>query len=170
MTERHSCRFRYWDYPEPGPAALSMLESGPLRDKLIALLEQEDADDIEEWLNSAKVPEPVKEVLERGLRGEWVYDAVEVGQLLWHDHLSTITTCVAQRQGNKVLYRAWQDGELIGEHLADAELDGEEIRNLMVTGDIRDDDYLGKAPFEAFSDYHSDLEDFDGWEEPEDEE
>lgn len=169
MIERHSCRFRYWDYAEPGPAALAMLGSGPLRDRLNALLEEGDADDIEEWLKTAEVPDEVKEVLRRGLRGEWVYDAVEVGQLVWHDHLSTVTTCVAQRKEVRVLYRAWQDGELVGEHLADAELDGEEVRNLMVTGDIRDGDYTGKASFEASSAFHPDLEDFDGWEEPDDE-
>jgi hypothetical protein len=169
MIERHSCRFRYWDYPEPGPAALAMLETGPQRDQLNALLEEGDAGDIEEWLGTAELTEPVKEVLGKGLRGEWVYDAVEVGQLVWHDHLSTVTTCVAERKDGKILYRAWQDGGLVGEHLADAVLDGEEIRNLMVTGDIRDDDYVGKASFEASSAFHPDLEDFDGWEEPDDE-
>ena len=64
MTERHSCRFRYWDYPEPGPAALLMLDSGPLRDQLKALLEEGDADDIEEWLKTAEVPDEVNRIAE----------------------------------------------------------------------------------------------------------
>ena len=34
MTERHSCRFRYWDCPEPGPAALSLLATGSQRGRL----------------------------------------------------------------------------------------------------------------------------------------
>jgi hypothetical protein len=170
MNEPPTLPFRYWDYAEPGPAALAVLPASPLREQLVALLADGDADEIASWLEAADIPEAVKGVLRRGLRGEGEFDAVEVGRLTWDDLTSTATTCVARREGGKVLYRAWQDGELIGEHLAENELSGEAIRNLMVTGDIADDDYVGRTSFTASSAYHSDLADFDGWEEPEDEE
>ena len=155
--------FAYWDHPEPGPVALSMIRPPSLRrQKLKHLLDKGDADDIKEWLERVKIAEIVKRVLRQGLRGEWVYDAVEVGSLVWHDHLSTITNCVAMRRNDKLLYQAWQDGELVGEHVSEHELDGDEIRNLMVKGCIDDDDYTSKASFEASSKFHKDLEDYDG--------
>lgn len=170
MSDTNTCLprpaqpFRYWDYPEPGPQALSMMALSPLRDRLQALLEEGDAAEIEEWLASAEVPEAVKEVLRRGLLGEDLYDAVEVASLLWEDRCGTRTSCLALRRDGRILYQAWQDGVLIGEHKSEGELDGEEIRNLMVTGDVDDDDYSGKAAFTASSDFH-DLEDYEGWSE-----
>jgi hypothetical protein len=162
--------FAYWDYPDPGQVALAMIRPPRLRSQLKRLLEAGDADEIEAWLDTAKIAEFVKRVLRQGLRGEWMYDAVEVGRLNWHDHLSTITTCVAQRKGGKLLYTAFQDGDRVGEHLSDSELDGDEIRNLMVKGCVDDDDYTAKADFEASSDFHKDLEDYEGWQGAEDDE
>jgi hypothetical protein len=160
--------FRYWDYPEPGPAALAMLASSPLRDQLQALLEEGECEAIEEWLARAEVPQAVKEILRQGYRGQDTFDVVEVGQLSWQDHLSTMTICLVTRRGAKLTYQAWQDGVLIGEHETDSELRGEEMRNLMVKGDIDDDDYEGKTAFAAYSDFHDDLEDYEGWTEESD--
>ena len=170
MNEPPASPFRYWQYPEPGAEALAILPSSPQRGQLAALLADGDADEIAAWLEAADISDAVKTVVRRGLRREEVYDAVEVGRLVWDDHTSTVTSCVARREGDKVLYRAWQDGELIGECLAERLLSGMAIRNLMVTGNIADDDYEGKTSFEASSAFHPDLEDFDGWEEPEDDE
>lgn len=170
MDEQPASPFRYWQYPDPGAEALAMLTPSLEREQLAALLADGDADEIVAWREEADILKAVKVVLRRGLRGEQAFDAVEVGRLAWDDHTSTVTTCVVTRVGDKVLYQAWQDGELIGEQLAERELGGEAIRNLMVTGDISDDDYQGRTSFEASSAYHPDLEDFDGWEEPEDDE
>jgi len=169
MNEPRALPYRYWQYPDPGAEALAMLARSPQREQLDALVVDGDADEVAAWLEAADIPDAVKAVVRRGLRGEEVYDAVEVGRLVWDDHTSTVTTCVARREGDKVLYQAWQDGELIGEQRAERLLGGEAIRNLMVTGDIADDDYEGKTSFVASSAYHPDLEDFDGWEEPEEE-
>ena len=102
-------------YPKSfaGPAALAMLPASPARDHLQALLEDGDADAIGEWLESAEILETVKEVLRLGLRGEEVYDAVEVASLAWDDHTGTRTTCLARRAGGRVQYEAYQDGERI---------------------------------------------------------
>jgi uncharacterized protein YjbI with pentapeptide repeats len=155
---------RYWDYPPPGPAALAMLAPSPVRDRLKALLEEADAYEIEEWLAQAAIPEEVEHVLRRGLRGQDVYDAVEAASLVWEDRCGTYTSCVVRRQNEELLYQAWQDGELLGECETESELSGEEIRNLMVTGDIDDDDYSGKAGFTASSDFHE-VPDYEGWSE-----
>lgn len=93
--------FRYWDYPEPGPTALAMLPPSPQRERLAVLLEGGDADEVAAWLETADIPEAVKAVVRRGLRGEQEYDAVAVGRLAWDDHTSTVTTCVATRRGGK---------------------------------------------------------------------
>ena len=170
MTEQPAFPFRYWQYTEPGPAALAMLPPSAVRERLAALLADGDADEIAVWLEAADIPEAVKAVLRQGLRGEEEFDAVEVGRLAWDDHTSTLTTCVARREGDKILYQAHQDGELIGEQLAERVLSGMAIRNMMVTGDIADDDYEGRISCVASSAFHPDLEDFPGWEESEDDE
>jgi hypothetical protein len=170
MNEPPASPYPYWQYPDPGPEALAMLPPSPAREQLAALLEEGDADEIAKWIETADIPDAVKTVVRRGLRGEEAYDAVEVGRLAWDDHTSTVTTCVARREGDNILYQAWQDGELIGEQRAERVLSGGAIRNLMVTGDIADDDYEGRTSFVASSAFHPDLEDFDGWEEPDEEE
>jgi len=170
MNEPPAFLSRYWPYRDPGAEALAMLPPSPARERLAALLADRDADEIAKWLETADIPEAVKAVVRQGLRGGEQYDAVEVGRLKWDDHTSTVTTCVARREGDKILYQAQQDGELIGEQLAERVLSGEAIRNLMVAGDIADDDYEGRTSFVASSAYHPDLEDFDGWEESEEDE
>ena len=69
MSDSPAFPFRYWDYPEPGPAALSMLGPGTQSDELQVLLEDGDSDAIGEWLESTEVPDAVKEVLRKGFRG-----------------------------------------------------------------------------------------------------
>lgn len=155
--------FHYWDYPEPGPTALAMIESLPVRAELQGLLDNGDAEAIEQWLARAEVPEAVKAVVRRGLRGEDLFDAVEVASLHWYDRCGTYTVCLARRAGNRVWYEVWQDGDRLSELESDVELTGPELRNLMAKGDIDDEDYEYLAAFVASSQYHDDLADFAGW-------
>jgi hypothetical protein len=118
----------------PGlPAALAMLGPSPTRNRLRALLEEADAQEIEEWPPRAAIPEEVEHVLRRGLRGEEIYDAVEAARLVWEDRSGTRTSCVVRRPNEALLYQAWRDGLL-----------------------------LGKAAF-AVSYYYHEIRDPDGW-------
>jgi uncharacterized protein YjbI with pentapeptide repeats len=153
-------RFRYWDYPEPGPVALAMLAPSPLRDQLQALLQDGDAGMIEEWLDTAVVAAEIKKVLRQGLRGEKVYDAVEAASLRWDDRTGTRTACVVRRQGRGLVYEVWQDGMQLAEREANRELGGRELLKLMLSGDFETDADLPEvAAFEATSDFHEDLPD-----------
>ena len=163
MAKPRTPKFRYWDYPEPRSEALKLLSNSPFRSELVSLLEDGNADEIAEWLEAPGIPETVRTVLRLGLRGETDFDAVEVGRLAWDDHLGTLTICSAiRRTDGKVMYQVKQDGDLIAEFLSNRELSGAKIRNLMVTGDIEDDDYYGTTSFCASSSYHSDLLSWDG--------
>ena len=144
------------------------LSNSPVRSELVSLLEDGSADEIAEWLEAPGIPETVRTILRQGLRGETDFDAVEVGRLAWDDHLGTLTQCSAIRQSDgKVMYQVMQDGDLIAEFLSSRELSGVKVRNLMVTGDIEDDDYTGYASFRASSNYHSDLHSWEGSQEDE---
>ena len=168
MPRPRTPKFRYWDYPEPGLEALKLLSNSPVRSELVSLLEDGSADEIAEWLEAPGIPETVRTILRQGLRGETDFDAVEVGRLAWDDHLGTLTQCSAIRQSDgKVMYQVMQDGDLIAEFLSSRELSGVKVRNLMVTGDIEDDDYTGYASFRASSNYHSDLHSWEGSQEDE---
>jgi hypothetical protein len=103
-----STPFRYWDDPEPGPAALALLGPSDMRDRLAALLAEGDPEAIEEWLAEESIPEEVKQVLGRSLRGEEAFDAVAAAGLRWEDRTGSYTSCVVQRQGKGLVYRVWQ--------------------------------------------------------------
>ena len=63
MNEPPAFPYRYWQYPEPGPAALAMLPLSPAREQLAALLVDGDADGIAGWLETADIPDAVKAVV-----------------------------------------------------------------------------------------------------------
>ena len=114
--------FRYWDYPKPGPSALSLLGPGRLRNRLKKLVDEGDAVAIREWLDTTEAPEEVKVVLRRGLRGEEVYDAVEVASLRWEDRCGSHTSCIARREDDRLVYEVWQDGDFSGANLTGCRL------------------------------------------------